>query len=95
MRSKFSGLTRVQINKKANQELKKLYKSKGVWRCEVCGQNWSMSFAHAHKRSWYYDKPDELLWDFNQTLLLCMKHHDDIEWDEEKCRDLFIKLRGQ
>ncbi len=88
------GKSRTQLNRFANKKLKEIYEKKGITRCEVCGYGWALGFAHKHKRSWYYDQPEELLWDFNETLLLCMKDHDNIEYDKDKSDELFARLRS-
>lgn len=56
----------TKINQKANRELKKLFEMEGVRSCELklpgCTGNMFLTFAHRHKRNWYKDKPDSMLW---------------------------------
>lgn len=85
-----------EINKKANKELKKKYEEAGITRCEYpfCNTDMFLTFAHRHKRV-HYRKPEnaEKLADINETLLLCQKHHDEIEVSREKTKELFNRLR--
>ena len=86
-------------NLKANKELKKLYQSKGIDRCEIRfeGHNWLFpAFAHRHKRDWYKVKGREhLLASFNQTVIACQYCHNKIEYDKELTEQVFLKLRGE
>jgi 5-methylcytosine-specific restriction endonuclease McrA len=50
---------------------------------------------HRHKRLWYYDKPDELLWDYKQWIIACIKCHDHYEDDREGTEKIFSELRGE
>lgn len=88
-------MNRTAINRKANIELKKLFLDKGIYWCEVCGKAYILSFAHRHKRKWYYDKPNELLWDFNQVIIVCLICHDKMEKDSELTEQKFMSLRGE
>jgi len=92
-------LKRSKINRKANAELVKLYDEKNVKSCEVMEENcqgaWALSFHHRHKRVWYYDKPDELLWSYNQTLLCCAYCHDCLEYSKDLHEYFFGRLRGK
>lgn len=90
-----NGINRTQLNKIANKHLKELFTEKEISRCENCGFSFALSFAHRHKRKWYYDQPQELLWDFNQVLLLCLKCHDNSEYTPGETEKLFDKLRGK
>lgn len=85
-----------KLNLKANKKLKELYQKIGITRCELCGTDQWLSFAHRHLRHDYRGKElDEGLASYNQTLLLCVpKCHAEIEGDKEKTEDLFMKLRG-
>lgn len=82
----------TQYNKEANQVLKKVFESKGITRCENCNGTFALQFAHKHKRIWYRRKL-HLLADYNQVLLLCAKCHHDIEYDKDKTKELFERLR--
>jgi hypothetical protein len=89
---------RTFLNKKANIELKKLFEQKDIKTCELrftgCMNNYYLNFCHRHKRKWYYDKPDELLWDFSQVVLGCQQCHELIEGSKELTEIMFKKLRG-
>lgn len=78
--------------------LKKIYLEKGITTCEIrlvdCMGGFGMSFAHKHKRIWYYDKPG-LLGSFNETVLACAFCHDKIEGDKQLTEEVFNKLRKQ
>lgn len=87
-------MNRTAINRKANGILRKLFHDKGITTCEICGENFFLSFAHRHKRRWYYDKPVKLLWDFNQVIIACILCHNDIEKSKELTEQTFLKLRG-
>ena len=82
--------------KRERFKLKKIYWDKGITICEVkldgCMPNFGLSFAHLHKRFWYYDKPG-LLGDFNQTLLACAYCHPRIERDKKLTAKIFKRLR--
>jgi len=76
----------------ANKKLKEIFLEKGIVRCELCGTDNFLSFAHKHKRDWYRRYP-ELLSDYNQVLLLCIPCHEKIEVNRVETRALFIRLR--
>lgn len=88
-------LTRSQLNKKANRKLSKLWQKKGVTQCEICGSRFGLTNMHRHKRRYYYDKPNELLWDHNQVIRACLKCHMKYEYDKQATEELFNKLRGE
>ena len=77
-------------------KLKIEYEEKGITTCEArldpCWVNNALSFAHRHKRSWYWSQP-ELLGDFNQTILACIPCHNLMEHDAKLTEELFVKLR--
>lgn len=81
----------IKNNQIANKKLKKLFRDKNLFFCEVCGSAYT-TYAHRHKRRWYLDKP-ELLYDFNQVLLLCLNCHNKIEYNKDARDWLFNKLR--
>lgn len=89
---------RTKLNIIANRELKKIFEQKGIFNCELnlegCN-NYPLSFAHKHKRRWYYDKPDSQLWDFNEVVLSCINCHEKIEKSSILTREIFEKLRGK
>jgi hypothetical protein len=59
-----------------------------------CKRDNYLSFAHRHKRSWYYDKP-KLLGAFKQVVLACISPcHDAIETNKVLSEEYFMKLRG-
>lgn len=86
----------VRRNLNANKILKKKYLETGITRCEYpcCNTNQFLTFAHKNKREWYR-KPERqhLLASMDETLLLCQKHHDEIEVSREKTEELFNRLR--
>lgn len=84
---------RGKINIQANRDLKEYFLEIEVERCERCGTGWGLTFAHRHKRYWYYSRP-ELLSDPNQVLLLCLDCHRHIEPSRERTEELFLRLRG-
>lgn len=87
--------TRTELNKIANEKLFKLWLVKNIQKCERCGTSFNLTNSHRHKRKWYYDKPDELLWDFNQVIRLCLKCHMEIEYNADKTDKLFKILRDE
>ena len=80
----------------ARKLLKEEYFRKGITTCEVnlpgCWNNNALSFAHLHKRSWYWSQP-ELLGAFSQTLLVCIPCHTKMEFNKNLTEELFSKLR--
>ena len=88
---------RGKINAKANRKLKELLLNDHPITCEVRLEGcWisAVTFAHRHKRIWYYDKLDEMLWDRNQVILACPKCHERIEHDQELTKETFERLRS-
>lgn len=82
-----------KANLEANRRLKKILPKE---YCEVqldgCMNNWPLTWAHRHKRSWYKGDPD-LLADLNQVVVACQPCHDKIEHDKELTEKVFSKLR--
>jgi len=64
---------------KAKPKLIKIYKEKGITRCEKCGSTWMMSFHHLDKRS--SGKAEHT---FKGTRLLCAKCHELCEYNKEE-----------
>lgn len=91
----------MKINLKANQELKRIYREKGINRCEVnlpnCMIFFGLSFAHRHKRIWYKLRKDgkELLASFNETVLACARCHFKMESDKKLTEEIFLRLRAK
>lgn len=79
---------------KNRYKLKRIYEEKGITRCENCNSGSFLTFAHRHKRRWYL-ATESLLIDFNQTLLLCVRCHDKIEYNKEYSEEMFLRLRGE
>jgi hypothetical protein len=81
---------------RGREKLKIEYARRGLISCEVrlpgCLIFFALSFAHRHKRVWYYDKPD-LLANFNETVLACAKCHAKMESDKELTEKVFQRLR--
>jgi hypothetical protein len=90
-------VNRTAINQKANQKLHKMFWDKGIFLCEAnlegCERGWMLSYAHRHKRLYYYDKPDELLWDYKEVILACLKCHNKMEKSKELTEQVFNRLR--
>lgn len=82
----------MAINKKANAILKQKFLGAGITRCERCGTDSFLSFAHKLKRR-YMNTVEELS-DINTALLLCIPCHNLIEYNKEQCELLFKTLRG-
>jgi len=72
---------------KARIALKKEFEEKGITFCEICSSNFALSFHHRNKRS----KNDKHI--FKNVLLLCAKHHDELEYNRELTIEWFKKLR--
>lgn len=83
---------RGSMNKKANAILKQKFLGAGITRCERCGTDNFLSFAHKLKRR-YMNTAEELS-DINTCLLLCIPCHNLVEYDKEESEKLFSKLRG-
>ena len=81
-------------NLNANKILKFIYTDRGITRCEICGDDFMLSWHHRHKREWYRKYP-RLLCQFNQTLLLDIKCHNMLELDGNKHKKYFHELRGK
>ncbi len=84
---------RGQINLDANVILKKLYKDKGITRCEVCNSDFALSWHHKYPRDYYYKSP-LLLSAYEQTVLLCATCHDAVHKDLQLSQKTFEKLRA-
>ena len=89
-------MNRTAINQKANREIKKQIEKLKICYCEVCGHPsvW-LTIAHRHKRDWYKDKSDELLWNYKQWIVACIKDHEKLEKDKKLTEKIFLKLRGE
>ena len=55
------------------KELKERFEKVGLTRCELCGSDWSLGFAHRKPRR--YCDHDELY----KTALLCQEHHQECD----------------
>jgi hypothetical protein len=88
-------LNRTKINLKANKEISKQAEKIGICSCEICGSIFWLTRMHRHKRRWYYDKPEELLWHFKQWLIACITCHDYYERRSAETEEIFVKLRGE
>lgn len=85
-------MNRTLLNKQANQKLKVWFENKEITRCELCGSDNWLSFAHRKKRRYY--RTVEELSDPNEVLLLCIPCHSKIEYDVALTREVFKDLRG-
>lgn len=92
-------MKRTPINQKANREIKKQVNKLEISTCELklkgCQVNWCLGAAHRHKRVWYYDKPDSLLWDRTQWMIGCPNCHETIEHDPDLTHDIFEATYGR
>lgn len=90
-------LPRVEESKRAVATLKEIYSDQGITSCEYvdkkgcpCKSRLALSFAHDDNRKNL--EPGDID-SFEKTLLLCQKHHAQIENDEAETERLFSKLR--
>ena len=81
---------------KERARLRVIYRRKGIDSCEVrfkdCMGVFGMSFAHRHKRVWYYNRPG-LLGSFEETVRACAHCHDKMERDKGLTAEVFKRLR--
>jgi hypothetical protein len=84
-------------NLDANKVLKTIFLEKGITWCEICSSTSMLSFAHKHPREYYRSDPDGLS-RFDEVLLLCIPHHQELDdrslTSQEESDALFDKLRG-
>lgn len=80
-------MKRTTVNQRANREMKQYCIEHGIVSCELrlgdCTGSYGLTFAHRHKRRWYYDKPVSWLWRRDQWRLACLNCHQQIEYDKE------------
>ena len=85
-----------KINAKANRIPKQRFIETGIRHCEPrlegCMGEFGLSFAHAHKRNWYYSQ-QELLWDIKEVVLACASCHAKMEPDKRLTEEVFKRLR--
>lgn len=86
-------MKRLTVNQRANKEMKQYCIDNDIRYCEKCHgnhcQNYCLTFAHKHKRRWYYDKPVEWLWKRSEWKLLGLKCHEEIEYNSQLTQELF------
>jgi hypothetical protein len=87
-------MKRLTVNQKANKEMKAYCVAHEIVRCEFCGSTFGLTFAHLHKRRWYYDKPIEWLWKRSEWRLLCLKCHELQEYDPKMTELVFNRGAG-
>lgn len=91
-------MNRTKINIEANRKLKKLFFNKEIRSCEArlsgCTGNQYLSFAHRHKRRWYYGQED-LLSDFSQVILACISCHQKMEYNQDLTNQIFERQRHE
>lgn len=82
---------------RARARLKVLYESQKITSCEHvddkgkrCGSTYALGFAHIDNRK---NLTRDEIASYFCTLLLCQKHHTQIENDKEETDRLFKKLR--
>lgn len=99
---KRSPLNRVGVKGKANIEankrLKRIFEEMGQKNeCEIriegCLKNWTLGFAHRHRRNWYNGDVDKLS-DYKQVLISCASCHEKIDRDNKLLEAVFKTLRG-
>ena len=73
----------------AKKQLIKIYKLKGITRCEISGSIFALGFHHIKKRS-----SQEAKHTFRGTRLLNREWHDFCEYNEEANNFLIEKPRG-
>jgi hypothetical protein len=87
---------RGKINLKANKKLKEIYAEKGIKQCEIilkdCLSNWTLGFAHKHRRFWYYNHAG--LDSFEETIMACTNCHHQIDTNKVLLEETFLRLRG-
>jgi len=83
---------RGKINAKANKKCKADLLARSIVRCEMCGSGTMLSIAHKKKRRDYYSDPEGLS-RWGEYLLLCQLCHQSIEFDKEKTKKVFERLR--
>lgn len=81
-----------------NKVVKPLFEKKCITSCEIrfsgcLGGNF-LTFAHRHKRVWYYSCPN-FLGLFDQVILACQNCHQKIEHNREVTKSVFLALRGE
>ncbi len=81
-----------KLNLEANKKLKQIFSDKEIIQCELCGIGNYLSFAHRHKRIFYRSR-SELLSNFDQVLLLCIRCHNILETNQKLTEETFIRLR--
>jgi hypothetical protein len=85
---------RSNINKKARKKIAEIAKKYNLTRCAIRLDGCSGEAnhpAHRHKRAWYYDKPEEFLWDIKEWLPACINCHMKIEKDNKLTEEIFEK----
>lgn len=91
---------RGKINQKARDKIAEICEYTGLEYCEAkldgCMQQ-AHGPAHRHGRVWYYDKPDDWLWNIAQWIASCQKCHMTIDqkMSKEECEEFFVKMRGK
>ena len=85
-------MNRTIMNREANKLMKKWCIEHETTRCELCGNDNFLSFAHRQKRVDYHSI--EELSNPKEFLLLCVPCHQKIEYSREKTKEVFAKLRG-
>jgi hypothetical protein len=91
-------LKRTELNIEANKRIKKMFTDFQLFHCECnldgCTGSMFLTFAHRHKRRYYYDQPFEMLYSYNQVILACINCHQKIEQSAELTQEIFEDLRG-
>jgi len=91
-------MNRTKINQKANREMREQCYEKEIYYCEARISNgcWrAVTYAHRHKRNWYKDKSNGMLWNYKQWILACPLCHEKMEKDKKLTEEIFLRLRGE
>ena len=83
---------RGKMNIEALKRNKSNFLSRGITRCERCGSDYGLRFAHRKKRR-HYSSVDELS-DFNEVLLLCIRCDSVSEYNRDLLESWFRELRN-
>ena len=72
---------------RARKRLIKEFAEKELASCEICGSTFGLSFHHRNKRR----ENDKHI--FDKVILVCAKHHQELEYNRTLTKQWFEKLR--
>jgi len=84
-------MNRTEMNRKANLQMKDWCVEHEIMRCELCGADNFLSFAHRQKRINYHTV--EELSNPREFVLLCVPCHQKIEYNKKETERVFLILR--